>query len=103
MLLFSTQFLKVLSVSPWRHPWISFKAPRGVSRSSEFTLRLAWRSRCLRAILGNRETWEQLSTHNYPHMPHTLERCGINLIFFQTPSPHPQLPLKARDKSDIGA
>ena len=38
-----------------------------------------------------------------PHMPHTLERCGINLIFFQTPSPHPQLPLKARDKSDIGA
>lgn len=35
VLLFSTQFLKVLSVSPWRHPWISFKAPTVVSRSSE--------------------------------------------------------------------
>ena len=102
MLLFSTQFLKVLSVSPWRHPWISFKAPRGVSRSSEFTLRLAWRSRCLRAILGKRDLGTTLYPQ-LPHMPHTLERCGINLIFFQTPSPHPQLPLKARDKSDIGA
>ena len=76
----------------------------GDEDASQRTLRLAWRSRCLRAILGSRETWEQCSTHPYPTCLTPWKDVGLISFFFPRHlPPHPQLPLKARDRSDIGA